>query len=48
MAEFERENQKLTRKLSNAELIIEVQKNVASLLGISMETEEKGKKGKKG
>ena len=45
VAELERENQKLTRKLSNAELIIDVQKKVASLLGITMETEEKGKKG---
>lgn len=44
VAELERENRKLTRKLSNAELIIDVQKKVASLLGITMEPEEKGKK----
>jgi transposase-like protein len=33
IAELERENEKLTRKLKQAELIIEVQKKLANLLG---------------
>jgi hypothetical protein len=33
---LEKENQRLAKRLSNAELVIDVQKKVASLLGIAL------------
>ena len=40
LAQLEKENQRLARRLSKAELIIDVQKKVASLLGIPLDTVE--------
>ena len=39
MAELERENKRLRKKLEAAETIIEVQKKVSGLLGIDPEAE---------
>jgi cell shape-determining protein MreC len=36
IAQLEKENQRLAKRLSNAELIIDVQKKVASLLGVPL------------
>ena len=36
MAELERENQRLRERLAQAETIIDVQKKVSSLLGITL------------
>jgi transposase-like protein len=36
VAQLEKENQRLAKRLSNAELVIDVQKKVASLLGIAL------------
>lgn len=40
VAELERENRKLSARLEKAELIIEIQKKVAALLGIELATPE--------
>ena len=43
VAQLERENERLKRKLSQAETIIDVQKKISEILGISQEsTEEEG------
>jgi transposase len=42
IAQLERENRALRKKLEQAETIIEVQKKVSNLLGIELETPEKG------
>jgi transposase len=40
LARLRRENAKLTKELSAARLVIDVQKNVSSLLGIALESDE--------
>ena len=44
VAQLERENERLQRKLQQAETIIDVQKKVSGLLGIDLESPESGEK----
>ena len=44
VAQLERENQMLQKHLSQAEIIIEVQKKVATLLGVTLKDSDEGEK----
>jgi hypothetical protein len=41
VSELERENEILRKRIENAELIIDVQKKVSQILGVTLETPEK-------
>lgn len=43
VAELERENERLKKKLKKAEIIIDFQKKISEMLGITQPTEEEGK-----
>jgi hypothetical protein len=45
VAQLEKENRRLNRKLEQAELIIDIQKKVAALLGIPLKTQESDENG---
>jgi hypothetical protein len=42
VAELERDKQQLEQQLKQAEIIIEVQKKVSELLGISLQSSDRG------
>lgn len=44
LAKLEKENQRLAKRLANAELIIDVQKKVASLLGLPLTADDLGER----